>query len=165
MANVRQVTLKDPWKKYQAIQSKKMNRLLKNIKKNMPELEKMMESATDHWDYEDKVYRYYHQSFKVYWVQDITQRIVDLLSKISPNKDKTKFCTFFQVILDEGCGGLEFKSEHNSDWTKTTRPLLEAFFHAKYFLEMAIKYGKKYEEAPQMLDSGWAALLCLYDLR
>jgi len=153
------------WKKEQRDHVRKMNALLKNIKKNMPELEKMMESATDHWDYEDKVYRYYHHSFKVYWVQDITKSIVKLLSKISPHKDKTKFCNLFQVILDEGCSGLEFKLEHNHDWANTTRPLLEAFFHAKYFLEMAIKYGKKYEEAPQMLDSGWASLLCLYNLR
>jgi len=153
------------WKKEQRNHVRKMGVLLKNVKKHMPELEKMMESATDHWDYEDKVYRYYHHSFKVYWVQDITNSIVKLLSKISPNKDKKKFCRFFQVILDDGCSGLEWKIEHNSDWTNTTRPLLEAFFHAKYFLEMAIKYGKKYKEAPQMLDSGWAALLCLYDLR
>ena len=157
--------ISNAWEKYQKEQTRKMNLLLKNIKKHMPELEKMMEKVTDHWDYEDRIYRYYHGSFKVYYLQETTKSIVKLLSKISPNKDKTKFCELFQIILNEGCADKEWKHEHNSEWAKHTRPFLEAFFHAKYFLEMAIKYGKKYEEAPQMLDSGYAALLCLYNLR
>ncbi len=32
-------------------------------------------------------------------------------------------------------------------------------------LEMAVKYGRKLEKAPELLPSGWAALLCLYNLR
>jgi hypothetical protein len=55
--------------------------------------------------------------------------------------------------------------KHNQQWTAHTRVFLEAFFHAKYFLEMAVKYGKELQAAPTMLPSGWAALLCLYDLR
>jgi len=42
---------------------------------------------------------------------------------------------------------------------------LEAFFHAKYFLEMACKYGRELAEPPETLPSGWAALLCLYGMR
>jgi len=43
--------------------------------------------------------------------------------------------------------------------------MLEAFFHAKYFLEMAVKYGKQLEEPPQRCPSGWASLLTLYKIR
>lgn len=44
--------------------------------------------------------------------------------------------------------------------------LLEAFFHTKYFLEMAARYGEELEAAPESdIPSGWAALLCLYELR
>ncbi len=46
-----------------------------------------------------------------------------------------------------------------------TRPFLEAFFHAKFFLEMAVKYGRKLEEVPEMLPSDWAAFLYFYNLR
>ena len=46
-----------------------------------------------------------------------------------------------------------------------TRPILEAFFHARYFLEMVCKYGRKLKAPPQVLPSGWAAVLYLYQLR
>ena len=68
-----------------------------------------------------------------------------------------------EVLLNQP--GIEFKLEHNRKWKKTCRPMIEAFFHAKYFLEMAVKYGKKYDEAPNVMDSGWAALLELYNIR
>lgn len=42
---------------------------------------------------------------------------------------------------------------------------VEAFLHAKSFLEMVVKYGKELETAQNLLPSGWAAVLCFYDLR
>ncbi len=60
--------------------------------------------------------------------------------------------------------GQVFEMEHNRNWLEHTRPLLEAFFHAHYFLKMAVFYAEL-EEPPQLLPSGWAALLYLYDLR
>ena len=44
------------------------------------------------------------------------------------------------------------------------RPILEAFFHACFFLEMAVRYAH-IEAPPRPLPSGYAALLCLYGLR
>ncbi len=52
----------------------------------------------------------------------------------------------------------------NPDWARHTRPILEAFFHARFFLEMAVRYAGL-EKAPTTLPSGWAALLCLYRIR
>jgi hypothetical protein len=46
-----------------------------------------------------------------------------------------------------------------------TRPIVEAFFHARFFLEMAVRYGNELDKAPHMLPSGWAALFYLYELR
>ena len=54
---------------------------------------------------------------------------------------------------------------NNQNWLAVTRPMLEAFFHARYFLEMAVKYGKELDSPPQMLPSGWASLLYLYNMR
>jgi hypothetical protein len=45
-----------------------------------------------------------------------------------------------------------------------TRPILEAFFHARFFLEMAVRYAH-IEAPPQLLPSGYAALLYLFGLR
>jgi hypothetical protein len=55
--------------------------------------------------------------------------------------------------------------EVNQRWTEATRPILEAFFHARYFLEMVCKYGKELEEPAESLPSGWAAVFELYGLR
>jgi hypothetical protein len=61
--------------------------------------------------------------------------------------------------------GKKFVLDHNNRWLKVTRPIVEAFFHARYMLEMAVKYGKELERPPNCLPSGWAAFLYLYDLR
>lgn len=53
----------------------------------------------------------------------------------------------------------------NAKWDVTTRPLLEAFFHARFMLEMAIKYGRELDAPPKPLPSGWASVLYLYGLR
>jgi hypothetical protein len=67
-------------------------------------------------------------------------------------------------IVEEGTGKI-FKPEDNRNWETVTRPMLEAFFHARFFLEMAVKYGKELKTPPQTLPSGWAAVLYLYNLR
>lgn len=51
-----------------------------------------------------------------------------------------------------------------ADWTRITRAILEAFFHARFFLEMAVRYADL--DAPHSpLPSGYAKLLYLYGLR
>lgn len=139
------------------------NSLLSNIKKSLPNLNKLLEEINSHWIYEDLVYRFYHYSFKVYGLQDVTKKIVDALHSIAP--EGQGFCSEFQKIIDAGASGKEFKISHNENWTKHTRPFLEAFFHAKFFLEMSVKYGAELKQAPNILPSGWAALLSLYDIR
>ena len=70
------------------------------------------------------------------------------------------FCT----IVTDGTGG-KFEISHNQDWLEHTRPILEAFFHAHFFLKMAVKYGQELPSAPDSLPSGWAAMLYLFNLR
>lgn len=69
----------------------------------------------------------------------------------------------FEDIIRDGTGK-EFQMEHNRDWPRHTRPILEAFCHAKFMVEMAVRYADL-PEPPQPMPSGWAALLYLYDLR
>jgi len=140
---------------------RKDNELLTNLKNKLPELEKLLGEINSEWHYEDLVYRFYHQSFKVYYAQNDTQRIVEALQLLMPD---VKLNKWFNELIAEGTGKA-FTYEHNKDWLKHTRPMLEALFHAKYFLEMAVKYGKELEKAPNMLPSGWAAFLYLYDMR
>lgn len=135
--------------------------LLESIHKNLPALTKLLESCSDHWGYDDPIYRFYYQSYKVYHLQEMTTKIVSQLQALAPGRGMDKW---FLAIVKEGTGK-KFTTKHNENWLKHTRPIVEAFFHARYFLEMAVKCGRELEAPPEMMPSGWAALLCLYNLR
>jgi hypothetical protein len=136
-------------------------RLLAAIKDALPRLEQMWQQANSHWGYEDPVYRFYHQSFKVYHLQADIGEIVKALQGLAPHLPLNPW---FMQIVAEGTAG-EFSMEVNQRWLEATRPILEAFFHARYFLEMVCKYGKELSEPTDSLPSGWAAVLYLYGLR
>jgi hypothetical protein len=137
--------------------------LLTNIHAKLPELTELLKRVSSHWVYEDRVYRFYHQSFKVYDIQDETKRIVEALRSVASRGGSVN--PWFDEIYQAGASGERFEDEHNEQWTMHTRPFLEAFFHAKFFLEMAVKYGKELQTAPETLPSGWAALLYFYNMR
>jgi len=61
-----------------------IHKLLANIKERLPQLEELLVKAEDHWGMEDGVYRFYHQSFKVYGHQKLTERICKALPGIAP---------------------------------------------------------------------------------
>ena len=134
--------------------------LLRCLKAEVPMLEELL-IRCGHCGYEDPVYRFYHQSLKVYRLQDMTTEIVERLQSLAPGRPLNEW---FMQIIKEGTGKA-FSLQDNMNWLAVTRPILEAFFHARYFLEMAVKYGKELDFTPQLLPSGWAAFLYLYDLR
>ena len=65
--------------------------LLANIKSKLPELEKLLEKINGEWNYEDGIYRFYHHSFKVFRLQDLTTEIVRTLESLVPTKGSVKF--------------------------------------------------------------------------
>jgi hypothetical protein len=135
--------------------------LFTKLKGALPQLEALLEESNSDWIYEDNVYRFYHQSFKVYLLQSHTLAIVEKLRSLSPEQELNEW---FMQIVTEGTGKT-FSPEHNENWLETTRPILEAFSHARYFLEMAVKSGRELEYPPRVMPSGWAAVLYLYNLR
>lgn len=135
--------------------------LLKAIKAHLPQLESLLFQFRS--DYEDRMYRYYYQSLKVYSLQDSTMKAADLFRRIGA-VNESKLCQWFEEIVVEGTGA-EFDMDHNENWTLHTRPIVEAFLHAKYFLEMMVKYGSEMDAVPDVLPTGWAAVLCLYSQR
>ena len=138
-----------------------VQRIFANLRASLPELEKLLRDCQSHWGYEDGIYRFYHHSFKVYSLQATTSAIVAALELLAPNR---KLNEVFLEIVRDGTGKT-FEREHNQRWLEVTRPIVEAFFHARYFLEMAVRYGTKLEQPPRLLLSGWAAFLYLYNLR
>lgn len=136
-------------------------KLLRNIKKQLPKLEGMLAHIESHWGMEDGFYRFYHQSFKAYALQHVTEGISEALQALFPDRPLNRW---FTEIVSQGTGK-DFEMAHNQDWLRHTRPIVEAYFHAYYFLKLAIKYGKELDHAPDRLPSGWAAVLYLFDLR
>ena len=135
--------------------------LLDAIKSKLPELDRVLVSFG--YEYEDGIYRFYHQSFKVYSLQDCTLGAVLTFRSIAEATDN-RLCDWFEQIVADGTG-TKFEAEHNKTWPDRTRPIVEAFLHARYFLEMMIKYGRELESAPDFLPFGWAAILELYNQR
>ena len=134
--------------------------LLLALHRDRAELESLLRANSDHWGFEDPVYRFYHQSFKVFGLQRSTQAIVDRLQALAPDRPLNPW---FLEIMKSGTNR-EFKIEDNARWLEATRPILEAFFHARFFLEVAARYS--YLDKPrQLLPSGYAALLYLFGLR
>jgi hypothetical protein len=124
--------------------------LFANLEAALPELEQLLHQCSGEWDYEDPIYRFYHQSFKVYALGHATKRIVAALQALAPEQLLNEW---FMRIVAEGTDKA-FDHEHNARWLEVTRPIVEAFFHARYFLEMAVTYGQKLTAPPRMLPSG-----------
>ncbi len=141
---------------------KKNKILLDNIKKNLPELKALYEKITGHWFLEDHFYRFYHSSFKITYAQSTTVEIVEAFKKLAP--EGSTLDSYFMEIYKQGTGK-NFNHKFNKNWLKYTLPMLTAVMHAKYFLELIIKYGEELEEAPICLKNGWAAVLTLFNLR
>ena len=135
--------------------------LFGNLKASASSLKELLDESSSHWGYEDPVYRFYHQSFKVYGMQHATLAIVAALQALAPERQLNDW--FMQIVRDGT--GTKFEQAHNKRWLEVTRPMVEAFFHARFFLEMAVRYGKELEAPPNSLPSGWAAFLYLYGLR
>jgi hypothetical protein len=137
------------------------HQLLSRLKEKHPELNALLEEMERHGGIENMIYKFYQHSFKVYRVQALTEEAVGLLQSLLPDRPLD---AEFRQIVSEGTGK-EFELAHNQDWLRHTRPMVEAFFHAHYFVKMACKYGQALDTPPQGLASGYLALLDLYDLQ
>lgn len=134
--------------------------LIVRLHERQVELAVLLERASSHWGFEDPVYRFYHQSYKVFSLQDQTLGIVRALEALAPGRPLNQW---FTQIVSEGTGK-EFTFKDNHAWPTVTRPIVEAFFHARFFLDMAVRYASL-DAPPAVLPSGYAALLYLYRLR
>jgi hypothetical protein len=111
--------------------------LLISIKARHCELVALLDKVSSHWHAEDKFYRFYHQSWKLFGLQDDTVEIVDALRQLWPERF---LHPWFEEIIRDGTN-LEFDPDDNRDWLCKGRPILEAFFHSRTMLELAVKYG------------------------
>ncbi len=135
--------------------------LLNKIKANLAEIERLYKNFIPFE--EDYIYRFYHQSFKVFGAVEEIRAARILFEKIAPDGIKINY--WYSQITDEAIGKSFDWEKTNADWLNETRPILEAFWHSKYFLEQMISCANNLDESSQILPSGWAAVLYLYNLR
>ncbi len=137
------------------------DKLLANIKENKAALGKLCDVFKQFE--EDYVYRFYHQSFKVFGATTQIKQAKELFERLAP--DSFPLNEWFCSIADEAVGKEFDFAKTNQIWLAETRPILEAYWHSKYFLEQMLTAADELETSPQILPSGWAAVLYLYNLR
>ena len=71
-------------------------KLLQNIKAQSPRLEELFAQVEDHWGMEDGIYRFYHQSFKVYRLQHLTEEICRSLAALLPDRPMNPW--FLEIV-------------------------------------------------------------------
>jgi len=71
-------------------------KLLRVLKEHQAELVKLQNGLS--WLEEDGVYRFYHQSFKVYYLQEGTRKITELFKKILPEHELNSW--FLQLVKE-----------------------------------------------------------------
>ena len=105
--------------------------------------------------------KFYRQGCALYEHQAMTEEMVSALASIAP--EGHGFCIQFQEIIRLGTGR-EFKLEDNNHWTERAGAIVQAFLHARYFLEMAVRYATELSDPPERLPSGWCAMCNLFDI-
>ena len=151
------------WEKEAKLREKKRGRIFDKMKANEAEIHKLYQFNIK-YIYEDKMYRFYHASFKVFWLIEHIEDIVKLLKKINPHRPY-QFDEWFMQIIEDARKIGKFKRRYNRNFPKYARPILEAYLHCKYFLDMLEESLKMEEEPKSVISSGWAAILELYNIR
>src|SRR3989442_3100971 len=106
------------WEGYRRYKELRENReekeqtLLANLKSRKAKLVALLESCSDHWGYEDPIYRFYHHSFKVFHLQKDTEKIIAALRDLLPEQPLNDW---FLHIVAEGTGK-KFELSMNERW-------------------------------------------------
>lgn len=135
--------------------------LFERVKRALPKLKQLQGEAEQMFGAPDAFYRFYYQSFKAYRIQNFTIDCTKLFRELG---DDSPLNPWYETIIKEGTNK-EFDLEHNDNWLVHVRPLFEAYFHAKMFLDMMIWCAENMMCVPHIIPSQWAAILCLYKQR
>ena len=138
----------------------RINAVFLRIKARLPELEELARDLEE--AEEDGVYRFYHGSNKVFFLQDPVKAAFTLIKEIGGEDDPPNF--EYARIVDAGTAHQSSETT-NAYWDAETKPILEAFWHTKYFINMMVKYAKELETVERLVQPGMAAVLYLFELR
>ena len=137
--------------------------LLENLRRNTLRLRQTLDQVSGPQIYARFIYKFYSGSFKAYYLQESTQQIVAELIAIAP--EGTPLNPTFLEIVNAGIGR-EFNVEVNEHWLERNAPIVTAFLHAKFFLEMAVVCATSTTDPRTSSASAsvWQALRILYSM-
>lgn len=134
--------------------------LLANIKSEKDTIDKLVSSFEK--SEPEFIYRFYHQSFKVFGYKEIIRYTVQFFEELAA--ESSSLNAWYRGIVDLGLDK-DFSDSTNDNWLIETQPLLEAFWHTKFFVTQMKSSAASLETAPEILPYDWAAVLYLYGLR
>jgi hypothetical protein len=95
--------------------------------------------------------------------QEPIKEAFELIKEIGGENDPPHF--EYALLVKAGTENDFAGDRTNANWDAETKPILEAFWHTKYFINMMAKYGKELETVEMPLQPGMAAVLYLFELR
>jgi hypothetical protein len=105
----------------------RINTLFLRIKARLPKLEEVARDLEE--AEEDGIYRFYHGSNKVFFLQDPVKAACTLIKEIGGEDDPPNF--EYARIVEAGTAQ-QFSETTNETWEAETKPILDAFWHTKY---------------------------------
>lgn len=115
-------------------------------------------------DGDDLVYRFFHQSFKVYRLQAVNREAVEFLETFLKPEHERGFDFQMRELIAAGAGNIEFKDEHNLEWGRHTRPFVELYLHVKHILDCMLEAPEAQKEK-SCLTIPFATVLSCFNLR
>lgn len=134
--------------------------LLERIHAQEALLRALLAKCGDRWPDEDPFRRFYRSSPEVFALQPLTAEIAGALLALTPGRP---LHPRFVEIVRAGTGQA-WSPADDTRCAEAARPVLEAYLHARFFLEAAVRCAHL-EVPPRPLPSGYAALLDLLGLR
>jgi hypothetical protein len=101
-------------------------------------------------------------SYKVFDLQDPVESAFKLINEIGDESDPP-YSEYVQIV--EAGTTNKFSATTNENWEAETKPILEAFWHTKYFINMMVKYAEDFEKVEMPTRPGMAEVLYLFELR
>jgi hypothetical protein len=133
--------------------------LLNRIKDRLPALEELQQEMAEAEDI--GFLHFYRSDPSVYDLRKLTAQAASLLRDIAADGE---LALSFEVIMQDATASkLDLTSSRM--WILSATPTIAGFYHCRFFVERLVRYGHELEQSPDMLPSGWAAILCLYCLR
>lgn len=90
--------------------------------------------------------------------QDTTLKFVTALQALMPDRPLN---TWFQQIVTDGTGHV-FAIEDNDRWLEIARPVLEARFHSRFMVKMAVVAAQELDEPPRVCYPTTGQPSCIY---